>query len=113
MANQNDPGNNAPTLPATPPQVVTDNIKLLFDKLTAPESQVVYSVDPRPTISDINGSVDKSGKPVPGSVDSFELRTGPTDLDSRSCRPSLQRRNTTRQIDVQCFPAEKPKRFFS
>src|SRR6266853_327645 len=82
MANQNDPGNNAPTLPAAPPQVVTDNIKLLFDKLTAPESQVVYSVDPRPTISDINGTVDQNGKLVPGSLDSFELRTGPTDLDS-------------------------------
>jgi hypothetical protein len=82
MPNQNDPTNNAPVPSTAPPPVVTDNIKLLFDKLTAPESQVVYSVDPRPTISDINGGVDQNGKAIPGSVDSFELRTGPSDLDS-------------------------------
>lgn len=87
MPSPSDPGNQSPAPTPAPPQVVTDGLTVLFDHLSAPESQVVFSVDPkptnpRPTIADINGTVDQQGNPIPGSVDTFELRTGPTDLDS-------------------------------
>lgn len=81
MANDNT-GQGGGSASTDPPKVVIDNINLLFAKVTAPESPVEFSVASRPTLSDINGAVDQSGNTVPGSVDTFELRTGPTDVDS-------------------------------
>jgi hypothetical protein len=66
-----------------PPQLVLDEIQTLFANLDSPEGQVVFNVPPRPSLTDINGTVDAQGNQVgDGSVDTFELRTGPTDVDS-------------------------------
>jgi len=64
------------------PQSVTDDITLLFKDLAAPEKQVVFKVDSRPGLPDINGGVNSAGQAITGAVDTFELRTGPTDVDS-------------------------------
>ncbi|WP_143326030.1 hypothetical protein, partial [Paraburkholderia ribeironis] len=81
MANDNTGQGGGPAS-SDPSKLVADNIDLLFAKVTAPESSVDFSVPSRPSLGDINGTVDQSGNTVPGSVDTFELRTGPTDVDS-------------------------------
>lgn len=85
----NNPPASTPQQPAQqqqqlpqPPQLVLDEIQTLFKDLDSPESQVVFNVPPRPSLTDINGTVDAQGDASGGAVETFELRTGPSDSDS-------------------------------
>jgi hypothetical protein len=79
--NSGNPPPQQPPLPQ-PPQLVLDEIQTLFRDLDPPEGQLVYNVGARPSLTDINGAVDAQGNASGGTVDTFELRTGPTDVDS-------------------------------